>query len=131
MCTASRPASTRTCTRRRGSWRLPYAMALASASASAVRRLKRTRRGDRTPLLNRSAISSTAGPTYPRSLGTSSASSKSDSPPVAEGRTSRRSCFVTLEGGERLRGGLRDREQGIQLGELEQRLQVLVQARQT
>src|SRR5438034_3600260 len=50
-------------------------MALASASASAVRRLKRTRRGESSgggapPLAwNWSAINSTAGPTYPRSLG--------------------------------------------------------------
>src|SRR3989449_9550864 len=110
-------------------------MALASASASAVRRLKRTRRGERSdagappPAWNWSAINSPAGPTYPRSLGTSSDISVTVPRPARGGRRGA-AAQSRLEGGERLRRGLRDGEQRVQLGQLEQRLQILVQARE-
>src|SRR5207302_6593737 len=93
--TTSCPTWTSTRTTRAGSWWLPYAMALARASARAVRKLKRMRRGERGPDGRRSTISSTAGPTYFRSLGTSSDSSVSVSPPPARRRTSRCSGVVT------------------------------------
>src|SRR5213078_139856 len=90
--TASRPTSTRIWTRRSGSWRLPYAIALARASASAVRKLNWMRRADRGPPGSSTAISSTAGPTYSSALGT--ASDNSVSPPAGR-RTWRRSAVVT------------------------------------
>src|SRR6266576_1179873 len=103
-------------------------MALLKASARAVRRLKRTRRGESGPGGQAPTINSTAGPTYSRSDGTSSDNSTSGPPGW---RTSRRSGVVTrLEGGQRFLGGLGDGEERVELGELEQRLEVLVQPRQ-
>src|SRR5688572_7837976 len=94
-------------------------MALPRASARAVRKLKLRRRGDRVPAGRLLATSSTASPTTPRSLGTSSRI-------VSEVTWS----SSTSEGRERLLGGARDRKQRIELGQLEQRLQIRVEAGQ-
>src|ERR1041384_6540359 len=98
-------------------------MALVRASASAVRRLNATRRGDRVPQAHEPAMSSTAGPTYSRVEGTSRDNS-TVGPAVRRRRSSR------LEGSERLLGGAGDREERVELGQLEQRLEVFVETRQ-
>src|SRR6266508_1508464 len=118
MRTKSPPSSTRTVTMRPGSSPVPYRIALPRASASAVRRVKLMRRGESVPGGTCVATSSTASPTIPRSLGTSS-------------RIALRvtwSCRVTSERRQRLLGGASDREQRVELGELEQRLEVGVEA---
>src|SRR6266516_1438718 len=78
------------------------------------------RRGDSVPGGTCVATSSTASPTIPRSLGTSSR--------IALRVTC--SWRVTSERGQRFLGGPRDGEQGVELGELEQRLQVGVETRE-
>src|SRR5262245_40956275 len=101
-------------------------MALASASASAVRRLNCRRRGDRMPTSQCRATSSTASPTSVRSL-----AMVRDS--AAPGRwTTNCNGLVTddLKRVQRLRRRLGDGEQCIELGQLEQGLQVLVQSGQ-
>src|SRR3989442_2855233 len=93
-------------------------MALPRASARAVRRLKLMRRGERVPGGRCVATSSTASPTIPRSLGTSSF--------IAPRVTC--SLRVTSECGQRLLRGPADGEQRVELGELEQRLEVGIEA---
>src|SRR6266545_217216 len=93
-------------------------MALPRASARAVRRLKLMRRGESVPGGRCVATSSTASPTIPRSLGTSSF--------IAPRVTW--SLRVTSECGQRLLGGPADGEQRVELGELEQRLEIGIEA---
>src|SRR5712692_804025 len=100
-------------------------IALASASARAVRRLNCRRRGESGASRHCAATSSTASPTYPRSLGTASAISAMR-PPRPVRRTSRRSGG--LEGSVRLLRGAQDGKQRVELGELEEGLEVLVEA---
>src|SRR5690242_4584720 len=99
-------------------------MALASASASTVRRLNWTRRGLRMPDGVWRATSSTASATNARSDGTESTSSTSPA------SLPRRTAIFTSEGGEGFGRRLRDGEQRIELGQLEEGLQILVQAGQ-
>src|SRR5690242_3964408 len=89
------------------------------------------RRGERMPAGQCAASSSTASAMRARSLASSSDSSTS-APPRPRRRTPRCSGEVTAgsEGGERLGRGLGDGEERVELGELEERLQILVQPRQ-
>src|SRR5574341_1634644 len=109
-------------------------MALASASASTTRRLKRAVWGGRPLARQWRASRSTASSTTSRSVGTRRLISTAR-PPNSRGggtrarRTHNRSgASPGSEAGEGLLGGVGNREQGVEFGELEEGPQVFVES---
>jgi hypothetical protein len=123
--------TTCTCTCLVGSKRLPYTMALASASHRATLSLNRAACGG-IPLARQCrATRSTASSMIPRSVGTLSeiCTARSDAP--GGGSSLRRTLSlrgdVTSESCQCLFGGVVDCEQGVELGQLEERSQIFIE----
>src|SRR5688572_2824137 len=120
---SSSPTMTSTRTRLSGSLRLPYSMAFARASVRLTRKLSLSLRPCGWHAAQRCITYSTACSICRRSFGSSRTSSVSI-PTRAGGRDG------GLHARHRLLPGVRDLEERIELGELEERPQILVQVRQ-
>src|SRR5512134_2772838 len=108
-------------------------MALASASHRATRRLNRARRAGSPAATQWRATTSTASSTASSSLGTrteirTAVREVSGSGTSLRRTESRRGTVTRSERLQGLVGGVGDQEQRVELGELEQRAEVFVQA---
>src|SRR5574341_247630 len=107
-------------------------MALLMASASATRSRKAVRAHGVRPWKQWRAISSTAASTSATSLGIRSSTRTATARPVRAAvrrRVSRSGAVTALEAGQAVGHRGRDVEQAVELGELEQRSQIVVEPR--